>query len=121
MWLKIKVWTKVVLLGLLTLYALVFTLKNTSRPPVEFWYWFGPPLEMPMLVLVVTAFALGVIGTILIRTVLKTLGQVRELTARGRSERLHREVASMKNKAAMLRTRDGPGEAPSGAPADPHV
>ena len=116
MWLKIKVWTKIVLFALLALYALIFLLKNTGRP-VEFWYWFVPPLEVPMLVLVTFAFGLGVIGTLLIRGTFNTFRQVKELQARARADRLEREVSLMKSKAAMLRTRED-ALSPPGFPMD---
>jgi uncharacterized integral membrane protein len=109
MWLKIKVWTKIVLFGLLALYALVFFVKNSGRE-VQFWYWYNRDPQLPVLILVVAAFGVGVLGTILIRTTFTTLRQVRELQARGRSERLQREVDEMKMKASSLRTReDTPG------------
>jgi uncharacterized integral membrane protein len=123
MWLKIKVWTKVVLFALVALYAAIFLLKNTGRP-VQFWYWFGYAPELPVLLLVLGAFLTGVIVTILLRTTFKTIRQVRELQARSRADRLHREVEQMKTKAAMLRTRDaaaggGSEASPEATPVDP--
>jgi uncharacterized integral membrane protein len=107
MWLKIKVWTKIVLFALLALYALVFLVKNSGRE-VQFWYWYNRDPQLPVLTLVLATFVVGVIGTILIRTTFKTIRQVRELQTRGRSERLQREVDEMKMKAATLRTREEP-------------
>ena len=119
MWLKIKVWTKIVLFALLALYALVFLVKNSGRE-VQFWYWYNRDPQLPVLTLVLATFVVGVIGTILIRTTFKTLRQVRELQSRGRSERLQREVDEMKMKAATLRTREELAEPdtepPGGAP-----
>jgi uncharacterized integral membrane protein len=111
MWLKIKVWTKIVLFALLLIYGLIFIFVNSDKT-VEFWYWPGRQPMMPALVLVLSAFATGVIGTILVRTTFKTLRQFRELQSRGRSERLEREVSDMKTKAAMLRTREAAASAP---------
>jgi uncharacterized integral membrane protein len=113
MWLKIKVWTKIVLFALVLLYALIFTLANGDRT-AKFWYWPGREPEWPVLFLVLGAFLTGVVLTILVRTTFKTLRQFRELQSRSRSEKLQREVESMKAKAAMLRTRDD-----AAAPAPP--
>ena len=104
MWLKIKVWTKVVLFVLLLVYALIFIFINSDKT-VKFWYWYGREPEMPVLILVFSAFITGIIGTILIRTTVKTIRQIRELQSRGRAERLQREVDDMRTKAAALRTK----------------
>jgi uncharacterized integral membrane protein len=113
MWLKIKVWTKVVIFGIGALYALIFLVNNAGQE-VHFWYWFGREPKLPALVVVVAAFVTGIIGTILIGTTFKTINQIRELQSRGRAVRLTREVEEMKAKAATLRTREA--DVP---PADP--
>jgi uncharacterized integral membrane protein len=105
MWLKIKVWTKVTLFGVLALYAAIFLLQNMGRD-VEFWYWFGRAPQLPVLLLVVGAFAAGVVLTVLLRTTFKTIRQIRELQSRSRNEKLQREVRDMQTKAAALRTRE---------------
>jgi uncharacterized integral membrane protein len=117
MWLKIKVWTKVILFGLLALYALFFLINNGTQE-VSFWYWFGREPRLPAIVVVAAAFATGVIGTILVRTTFKTLRQIRELQARSRSEKLQRDIDEMKTKAAALRTRENVTETepPPGEP-----
>jgi uncharacterized integral membrane protein len=106
MWLKIKVWTKVVVFGLVLLYSMIFILANKDGT-AKFWYWFGREPEWPVLFLVLGAFITGVILTVLLRTTFKTLRQFRELQSRSRADKLHREMEMMKTKAAMLRTRDG--------------
>lgn len=124
MWLKIKVWTKVVLFGVLALYALIFLVQNSGRQ-VKFWYWFDRDPEMPVLVLVSAAFVVGIIGTILLRTTFKTLQQVRQLQSRSRSDKLQREVELMKQKTATLRTTDTATASatisPTSSPSDPIV
>ena len=116
MWLKIKVWTKVTLFGLLAIYAAIFLIKNTGRD-VEFWYWFNRAPKLPVLLLVLGAFLAGVVLTILLRTTFKTIRQIRELQARNRADKLHREVEEMRVKAAALRTRES--AATGGAPGFP--
>ena len=115
LWLKIKVWTKVTIVIALFVYAILFVYQNSSRP-VKPWFWIGREPDTSVLVLVLCAFLLGVIGTILFRTTFKTIRQLRNLAERSRAERLEREVADMRSKAAMLRSRAAADPQP-GAPA----
>ncbi len=114
LWLRIRVWTKVVLFVLLFVYALFFIAKNTQ--PVQLWVWFfAAPLTTPLLVVALCAFLVGVVGTLLMRTTLKTVRQIREMRERTRSEKMERQVADMQTKAAMLRAR-GAGSVADAAP-----
>jgi uncharacterized integral membrane protein len=117
MWLKIKVWTKVVLFALLLLYVLIFIYMNGDKT-ASFWYWPKREPVWPVLFLVLGAFFTGVMVTILLRTTFTTIRQVRELQSRNRAGKLQREVAEMKTKAAMLRTRETAESAPGGFPLD---
>jgi hypothetical protein len=120
MWLKIKIWTKALIFGALVVYTLVFLLKNSDEN-ANIWYWFfKPKYEVSVLLLTFFAFVAGVIGTLLVRTTFTTIRQIREARARSRTDRLEREVADMKSKAAMLKTKSyaQPAPAPS-APRDP--
>ena len=101
LWLKIKVWTKVTLFGLLLLYALIFVVQEQRH--VEVWVWPNHKPKTSVLLLVLYAFASGIVLAILVRTTFRTLRQIRDLKARGRTDRLEREMAEMKLKAAMLR------------------
>jgi hypothetical protein len=103
LWLKIKIWTKSILLGALLIYAIIFFLENSGQP-VEFWYWYNQKHPSSMLVMMLLAFAAGVISTILVKTTLTTLRQIRELRNRNRIDRLERAQAEMKVKAARLQT-----------------
>jgi hypothetical protein len=73
--------------------------------PLKFWYWIDHQADTSVLVLVLWAFVTGVVGTILIRTTVKTLRQIREMQERGRTEKMHRELRDMKAKAGMLRSK----------------
>lgn len=110
LWLKIKMWTKIVVFGLLVMYTLVFVLKNSDRP-AKLWYWFYRDYEIPILLLVLFTFFGGVLATVLIWTTLKTVKQFRNMRVQSRTDRLEREVADMKAKAAMLQTRSAGGSA----------
>ena len=110
LWLKIKVWTKLVLFALLTVYVLTFIWKNID-PHVDLWVWyFRPPITLSVLLLALVSFFIGVLGTILSRTTIKTIRQIRQIQERSRVERIERERDEMKAKAAMLRSRPSSGD-----------
>jgi hypothetical protein len=113
MWLKIKIWTKVALLSFVTIYLLTFIFKNSDEP-AKFWYWFWrPDVETSILYFTLFTFAAGVLTTILVRMMFKTVHQVRDMRNKARTERLEREVADMKAKAAMLQTKTSAPQTPS--------
>jgi len=116
LWLKIKVWSKVVIFALVALYALLFIYNNSGRP-IEVWFWFRTMPQMSVIVILLCSFLLGVLATILVRTIYGTIRQIRQLRQRGRTERLVREMADIKAKAGMLKTRPEPATAPPPAPA----
>jgi hypothetical protein len=121
--LKVKVWTKVILFALVLVYLTFFMVEN-SENKATLWVWFGRerPLETSVLKLVLVAFLAGVIGTLLVRTLLRTLRQIREVRDRNRTERIERELVDMKTKASMLRPRatepESPSDSASAPPAD---
>jgi uncharacterized integral membrane protein len=112
MWLKFKIWTKTIVFGALILYGLLFILNNSGQS-VKFWYWFRREYETSMLVLILITFLAGVIGTLLVRTTITTIRQIRESRVKSRTARLEREVAEMKSKAAMLQTKQPSSSGPS--------
>lgn len=104
MWLKIKVWTKIIVASAIVLYALLFIYNNSGKP-VEFWWWFNHTQPASVFTLAFMAFLSGAVFTILVRTTWKTVKQIRELQRRSRAVRTERELADIKSKAAMLKTR----------------
>ena len=102
-WLKIKMWTKAIVFGAIAVYAIVFVLVN-RRTQVALDFVFHKYEGSMLLVLLLTG-VFSVFGWWLIRTVFKTLRQLRDVKDRARLERLEREHADMKAKAAMLQTR----------------
>jgi uncharacterized membrane protein YcjF (UPF0283 family) len=104
LWLKIKVWTKVIVFGLIILYVLAFVVKNQGTP-AQMWVSWNYTIESTVLRVGFFAFLAGVIVTILTRTTLLTMRQIREIKQRNRSVKLERAVQDMQNKAAMLRAR----------------
>ena len=104
LWLKIRVWTKVGVFAFLLLYAIVFVSINYSRT-AQVWLWFGHEPTAPVLVLLFVTFLFGVIGTILVRTTLRTISQIKDLRSRTRTDKMERQMAAMQAKAGRLQTR----------------
>jgi len=71
--LKIKVWTKLILLALVVLFVLLFTCENYSRTATV---WFFRDHEMTVLELLAITFFVGVAVTLLARPTYHTLGQI---------------------------------------------
>ena len=115
-WLKLKIWTKLILVLLVVIYVVMFAVKNAG-PTATLWLFIGddPPRQVPVLQLVLIAFASGVVVTILARTTLRTINQIKDLKARQAAEKRDREIEELKSKAGMLRPRherQAEGEAP---------
>jgi uncharacterized integral membrane protein len=115
-WLKIKIWTKVSFFALILIYVLIFVAKNSTEK-VSFWYWFNRSADTSVLLFSLYAVLSGIVFTVLVSTTLKTIRQVRELRGKGRIDRIDREMADMKAKAAMLREK--PAVPPVDAPNPP--
>lgn len=98
--LKVRIWTKVVVLGAIALYVLFFLWNNNQN--VSVWLWPSRTIDTSMLVLIPAVFFLGVMTAALIRTVLRTVTQFRELKTR----KLERDSADIIARAAKLRTRE---------------
>jgi uncharacterized integral membrane protein len=118
LWLKIKVWTKIALAVFIVTYLVTFVAKNSAATAEVWFFFFKAPFTVPLLYLIFFVFLAGVIGTILVRTTFKTINQVAELRTRNRQERLEREMADMKAKAARLQTR--PATAVDDESSSPH-
>jgi uncharacterized integral membrane protein len=110
-WLSIKSWTQRLVLAALVIYAGVFVYNN--RTEVKFWYWYQHTRSTTVFVLTAGAFTAGMIFMVLLSTAYKTLNQIRELRSRSRHEKMERELADMKAKAAMLQMRPAGTTAPS--------
>jgi uncharacterized integral membrane protein len=107
-WDKIKLWTKITICTIVSVYLLVFIIKNMG-PDVTFWYWYNRQIQASMLFLIACAFIAGVIMTVLARMMFRTARQISVMRNSARTEKLEREVADMKAKAAMLQTKAAPG------------
>src|SRR5258705_13475658 len=95
-WLKIKIWFKLVLFGLIAVYILLFLFKNYDTT-VTLWLWFGQngTYTSSILALVFAAFLLSVIGTLLTSTIWRTVRQIREAGPRSPTQRLEKPIGAM--------------------------
>lgn len=103
--LKVRIWTKIILLALVVLYTLAFAFSNSDED-INVWLFFNREPRVNVLVALLGAFVLGSLMTVLIRMVYSTLGQFRASRERTRTHRLEREIADMRTKATTLRTRE---------------
>jgi lysylphosphatidylglycerol synthetase-like protein (DUF2156 family) len=103
-WQKVWMWTKVSSTAVVMLYVVLFVYNNSGKP-VTFWWWFGHSPETSVFILSLCAFLIGVVCMILARALWKTVRQFRQMNSRSKADRIEREVADMKAKAAMLQTR----------------
>ncbi len=106
MWMKIKVWTKVTVFVITAILVILFVALNWAAKVEPELNLLFATYERPRLLVVLLLTALiSVFGWWLFRTVFRTLRQLREAKEKSRTERLERDVADMKAKAAMLKTR----------------
>lgn len=75
-WKKAKIWTKLVLIGLVVLFVLVFVIENYS---LSVQVWLGHMHTMSVLELLIATFLAGVVTTLLARPIYRTLRQIGEL------------------------------------------
>ena len=116
LWLKFKIWSKVLLVVLALAYVIAFAVAN-SESQATFWYFVRtPPITTSVLKLVLIAFLSGVAVAVLARTTVRTVGQIRELKARQSAERREKEIEELKTKAGMLRAKPGPDAPPADVP-----
>jgi hypothetical protein len=118
MWEKIKLWTRVVVFGALSLYVLIvlavnWELRLDGTLQLMFISFAKPRV---LSVLLVTA-VVSVFGWWLLRAVVKTARQFQTVRERSRTAQLEKEMAEMRAKAGMLQKK----EAGAGAPGFPVI
>jgi hypothetical protein len=113
LWLKIKVWTKLIVLALALIYVAFFIMKNSEKQ-ATLWFWFGRGNDVTtsVLKLVAITFFIGILVAVLTRTTLRTIRQIQDLRGRQAAERRERELgrrdkklSEIESKASMLRAR----------------
>ena len=101
LWLKFRIWTKIAALAFVTVYLLTFIFKNSDEP-AKFWYWFWKPdVETSILYFTLFVFFAGVLTTILVRMMFKTLRQVREMRNKARTSGLSRSSLRMSKEVTL--------------------
>ena len=106
--LKAWLWLKSILLGAVVLYITLFVFNNNNKE-TKVWWWFNREPAVSLLSLIFTVLMMGVLVTLLVRTIVTTVRQIQETRARTRTMRLEREVAEMRAKAEMLQKRESVG------------
>ncbi|HEX2971116.1 MAG TPA: hypothetical protein VHP11_02215 [Tepidisphaeraceae bacterium] len=106
LWLKIKAWTKITVLVAIAILVIIFIILNLSavvEPGLSliFTSYSRPNLLLVLFLTSLISIAAWSLGG----TVIKTVHQLREARQRGFEEKLARDVAEMKAKAAKLQTR----------------
>ena len=104
LWLKIKVWTKLIIFSAIALYVLLFLYSNSGKP-VKVWLFFNNELERSTLWLAMTAFAAGAVAMLVTQMLLATMRQLRQIREQKQQQQLQKNVADMHAKAAMLQTK----------------
>ena len=106
-WLKIKMWTKISLFGVVAIYVFAIILLNSDakiEPALNFVFKKYPSVNALLVLLLTGVFS--IFGWSLFRTIFKTLRQMRDVQRRAHLERIEREHTDMVAKAAKLQTRD---------------
>ena len=102
-WLKVKAWTKGIIFALLAIYVILFAYNN-SGDSILFWWWFDHSHRMSAFFLALVSFVAGGLCAFLISTTWRTLRQIRDVQAGRRLDKLERQQADVRTKAAMLHT-----------------
>jgi uncharacterized integral membrane protein len=98
LWLKIKLWTKVIITGIAALFFLVFLFKN-SGVPIQIWLW--NVYQTTLLRLIFYVFVGGILTAFMAQTTVKTLYQFRTLRARAATARAEQQLADLKAQQAV--------------------
>jgi len=119
LWQRIKRWTVGVVTVVVTLFLIILISRNWNAevsPSLDLVFKNYP--KAPFLLVTLITGVTSILGWWLIRTLIKMIWQLRQARERRRTERLEREVADMKAKAAMLQTRSEKSSGPPAAPSE---
>jgi uncharacterized integral membrane protein len=118
LWLKIKVWSKIGIFALVTLYLLLFIFSNSGEV-VNVWVWFGPKTHPTLLELIIYLLLAGAMTTLLARMAISTVRQIKDMRYRNEAAQLSKDLADMKAKAEMLVTKPTGTNPPGSTPSTP--
>lgn len=77
-WFKAKVWTKLSLIVLVSLYVIIFAVENNAST-ADVWIWFFQVHHTTVLLLLLATFVSGVVVALLGRTILRTIHELKML------------------------------------------
>jgi uncharacterized integral membrane protein len=103
LWLKIKLWTKVIVTSAVALYFLIFLGQNHGHP-VDVWFWFSDVFHTSVLRLIFYVFVGGIVTAFMTQTTVKTLYQFRTLRAKAATARAEQQLADLKAQQAAAQT-----------------
>src|SRR4051812_31024225 len=98
LWLKVREWTKILVVVLVLLYVICFVANNSSTKAAV-WFWFNVRPEVTVLLLALYAFLAGVLVAVLTRTTFRTIQQFKQMQERQRAAKVERQVAEIEQKA----------------------
>ncbi|MGA2441894.1 MAG: hypothetical protein ABSH08_13125 [Tepidisphaeraceae bacterium] len=105
LWLKIKIWTRITIFLAVVAYLLLFTYNNWDQE-LTIWAFFGHTFHnISALAVMLMVLLAGVVGTFLVRMAYHAVRQIRELKQRNATAKMHKDLADIKAKAAMLQTK----------------
>src|SRR2546421_11862231 len=102
LWLKIKIWTKVIAFALLTLAMLIFLIQNVNKP-VTLWLW--NEIQTTLLKGIFFTALISVLFTILLGKTFRTVRKIRKMRVRNRSSQLQLDDEDRKAKAARVKEK----------------
>jgi uncharacterized integral membrane protein len=118
LWLKIKVWSKIGIFALVTIYLLLFIIFNSNQD-INIWVWFDHTKHPTLLELIVSLLFAGMVITLLGRMAYRTIRQIKDMRYRNQTAQLSKDLADMKAKADMLVTKPAAGNPPAAPPPSP--
>ena len=102
-WLKIKMWTKVVIFGLIAVLTIIILAENWDER--VHLHLLSKHYDWSLLLVLFLTCIFSIFGWWLIKTAFKTIRQFRDMRRRGQIAKLERDHADMLAKAAKLQTK----------------
>lgn len=108
LWLKIRVWAKILAVAFVLLYVIFFVAKNSSEQ-AKVWFWFsGEPAQPTVLLLAFYAFVAGALVGLLTRTMFRTIEQFKQMQERQRVVKAEKQSAGTEVQVATVPERTKP-------------
>jgi hypothetical protein len=102
-WTKIRIGLKIAVAVFVVSYLLFFIIENGSSVSVTFWYKTEVSMTVPGLTFL--SILVGVVATIVVRMLWKTVRQLHAMRRRARLDRLERQMADQQASASKLQQK----------------